>query len=474
MSSTALQQVFALARARGVTPCLAAMSQRCFFSQAAGKKAAPQSSANEEATKEPEKAEGDKPAAEPTATDATKTEQAPEAAQKDTKATKKEPEVVSAEDAEKIMLIQQKIAVIDEKTGDIKEKIQSCKQDAAQATKRYHQNMENASKYAITKIAKDMLDVADNIDRAKASITEEDRAQCKDLAAIYDKVNEADTLLQKVFADNGIKKEDPMGQNFDPNKHEALFEFPVADKNTGEVAHVIQPGYKIYDRVRPWETASDIIDVIRFCERPRSESSVTPNSVARLPVAVGLMSSYAPSLLVRGVKKPGGRKKRGADGDDKNLGRLSGVAIAGRPAPTTAIRTVPRYERRTSIGVKGTRPTVKEARVPTAVQRGSRSRKAVPERLLPAEISTDSDSSEDEFYKRYMKRRRPPAVFEKPKAPPKEQQPIVITIKPWDRPTPVVSIYDLLPPKAKQESAGKRFNVKRPAVVVVAAPVVEE
>lgn len=52
------------------------------------------------------------------------------------------------------------------------------------------------------------------------SCLSEDRSQCKDLAAIYAKINEADTILQKIFADNGIAKEDPMGQSFDPNRHE--------------------------------------------------------------------------------------------------------------------------------------------------------------------------------------------------------------------------------------------------------------
>ncbi|KAF4749428.1 Mitochondrial matrix cochaperone [Perkinsus olseni] len=251
-STTALQRVFALARVRGVTPCLAAVGQRAFFSQASAKKAHETAAKDDDKTtngaekaEEPTTAAGEATAGKETTAKPTEEGAAAEAPKKEAAA----PEVVSAEDAEKIMQIQQKIAVIDEKTGDIKEKIHACKQDANQATKRYHQNMENASKYAISKMAKDMLDVADNIDRAKASITDEDRAQCKDLAAIYKKVNEADTILQKIFADNGITKEDPMGQAFDPNRHEALFEFPFADKETGEVAHVVQPGYKIYDRI---------------------------------------------------------------------------------------------------------------------------------------------------------------------------------------------------------------------------------
>ncbi|KAF4663354.1 Mitochondrial matrix cochaperone [Perkinsus olseni] len=250
-STTALQRVFALARVRGVTPCLAAVGQRAFFSQASAKKAHQTAAKDGDKTTDgAEKAEGPTTGTEE-ATAGEETAAKPSEESAAAEAPKKEaaPEVVSAEDAEKIMQIQQKIAVIDEKTGDIKEKIHACKQDANQATKRYHQNMENASKFAISKMAKDMLDVADNIDRAKASITDEDRAQCKDLAAIYKKVNEADTILQKVFADNGITKEDPMGQAFDPNRHEALFEFPFADKETGEVAHVVQPGYKIYDRI---------------------------------------------------------------------------------------------------------------------------------------------------------------------------------------------------------------------------------
>ncbi|EER03464.1 co-chaperone GrpE, putative [Perkinsus marinus ATCC 50983] len=244
-SVTALQQIFALARVRGVTPCLAAVGQRAFFSQASKASRAGENAKDVEGSA----SETDPSTARDAPEKEAKTTPTGEAAAAETPKKEAAPEVVSAEDAEKITQIQQKIAVIDEKTHDIKEKIHACKQDSHQATKRYHQNMENASKYAINKMAKDMLDVADNIDRAKASITDEDRSQCKDLAAIYAKINEADTILQKIFADNGIAKEDPMGQSFDPNRHEALFEFPFADKETGEVAHVVQPGYKIHDRI---------------------------------------------------------------------------------------------------------------------------------------------------------------------------------------------------------------------------------
>lgn len=61
-----------------------------------------------------------------------------------------------------------------------------------------------------------------------------------------------ESQLIKVFNRHGLVKIDPLGEKFDPNLHEAMFQLPAADKEPGTVAVVTKIGYKLHERtVRP-------------------------------------------------------------------------------------------------------------------------------------------------------------------------------------------------------------------------------
>jgi len=55
--------------------------------------------------------------------------------------------------------------------------------------------------------------------------------------------------LHTIFERYGIRKIEPLGQPFDHNFHQALFEVPTADEVPGTVVQVLAPGYVIYDRL---------------------------------------------------------------------------------------------------------------------------------------------------------------------------------------------------------------------------------
>jgi molecular chaperone GrpE len=55
--------------------------------------------------------------------------------------------------------------------------------------------------------------------------------------------------LQKALEKNGIRKIEPMGEKFDPNLHQAMYEVPDASVPSGSVVQVIQPGYVIGERI---------------------------------------------------------------------------------------------------------------------------------------------------------------------------------------------------------------------------------
>src|SRR6185437_3627054 len=105
---------------------------------------------------------------------------------------------------------------------------------------------EDASKYAAANFAKDMLDVADNFRRALASI---DPASLQDerAKALIEGVAATERALLAAFERHGIKRIEPeIGERFDPNLHEAMFEVPGTGKPGGSIVQVVQTGYRMH------------------------------------------------------------------------------------------------------------------------------------------------------------------------------------------------------------------------------------
>jgi molecular chaperone GrpE len=104
--------------------------------------------------------------------------------------------------------------------------------------------------YGISAFARDILGVADNMARGVSALNAElrDKADAG-LKALLEGVELTERELAKVLEKHGVKKFDPLGEKFDPNLHQAMFEIPDPSLPAGTVAQVMQPGYKIGERV---------------------------------------------------------------------------------------------------------------------------------------------------------------------------------------------------------------------------------
>ena len=145
--------------------------------------------------------------------------------------------------------IAEETKAVSEKLVEFRNKLELADQDAAQATKRHALNLDNSTKYAITPFAKDLLNIHDNLKRAIGCLTEEDKTQSKDIREILKALSHTENALTETFEEFGIEETDPLGHPFDPNFHEAMFEFPDPERKTGEIGHVITSGFTIHDRV---------------------------------------------------------------------------------------------------------------------------------------------------------------------------------------------------------------------------------
>jgi len=108
----------------------------------------------------------------------------------------------------------------------------------------------DARAYGISGFARDVLDIADNLQRALDAVPAETRDNADPgLKALIEGVDLTEKALHKALEKNGVKKFDPAGQKFDPNVHQAMYEVPDESVPSGTVVHVVQAGYMIGDRI---------------------------------------------------------------------------------------------------------------------------------------------------------------------------------------------------------------------------------
>ena len=116
--------------------------------------------------------------------------------------------------------------------------------------KRTAKEVADARAYGITGFARDVLDIADNLQRALDAVPAETRESADPmLKALIEGVELTERSLLNGLEKNGVKKFDPQGEKFDPNFQQAMYEVPDASVPPGTVVQVVQAGYTIGDRV---------------------------------------------------------------------------------------------------------------------------------------------------------------------------------------------------------------------------------
>jgi molecular chaperone GrpE len=118
-------------------------------------------------------------------------------------------------------------------------------------------DVQAAKDFSIRSFAKSLLEVSDNLARALEAVPEDHRADKEKhpvLATLYEGINMTDAGLSKAFEVNGLVKFGKEGEVFDPNQHEALYEYVDPKKEAGTIGQVMKLGFMLNKRVlRPAE-----------------------------------------------------------------------------------------------------------------------------------------------------------------------------------------------------------------------------
>ncbi|XP_047241114.1 grpE protein homolog 1, mitochondrial isoform X2 [Girardinichthys multiradiatus] len=142
---------------------------------------------------------------------------------------------------------------LEEQLKEMTDKYKRALADTENLRTRSQRMVEDAKLYGIQSFCKDLLEVADILEKATESVPKEEvTSQNPHLKNLYDGLVMTEVQIQKVFMKHGLVKINPEGQKFNPYEHEALFQAPVEGKEPGTVAVVTKVGYKIHGRtLRP-------------------------------------------------------------------------------------------------------------------------------------------------------------------------------------------------------------------------------
>src|SRR3954465_6880524 len=141
-------------------------------------------------------------------------------------------------------------AQLAKEAADLKDRLLRTLAEMENLRRRTEREVADARTYGVTSFARDIVGVADSMERALKALDDElrDKADAA-VKALLDGVELTERELLKVLEKHGVTKLEPQGQKFDPNLHQAMFELPDQSVPAGTVVQVMQPGYKIGDRV---------------------------------------------------------------------------------------------------------------------------------------------------------------------------------------------------------------------------------
>jgi molecular chaperone GrpE len=156
-----------------------------------------------------------------------------------------------AEDDAIAALDEAKLEALRAEAASLKEQALRYAAEVENTRRRAEKEVNDARAYAISKFAKDLLGVADNLSRALEHAPRDAEDQLTRNLSIGLEMTQKD--LHTAFERNGLKRIEPaLGEKFDPHQHQAVMEHTSPDVPPGSVVQVLQTGYDLFGRiVRP-------------------------------------------------------------------------------------------------------------------------------------------------------------------------------------------------------------------------------
>jgi molecular chaperone GrpE len=152
-----------------------------------------------------------------------------------------------AEELDAAQLLAEELDRVRAERDELKDRFMRTLAEAENARKRGERERREAEQYGGSRLSRDLLPVYDNLRRALDVVTDEQRAQA---AALIEGVELTLRELTSVLTKHGVTPISPaVGDTFDPQLHQAMFEAPLPGTRAGQIIQVMTEGFMLHDRL---------------------------------------------------------------------------------------------------------------------------------------------------------------------------------------------------------------------------------
>ena len=144
------------------------------------------------------------------------------------------------------------VSELEQKVLDLKDQLMRTLADGENLRKRTLKDIENSKKYSHISFVKDLVTSVDNFQRALKAVPEDKSSLTEPIKNLIIGLEIVEKEILATLEKHNVKPIDPLGEKFDYNFHQAMFEVPTNEEEPGKVVEVSQKGYVLHDRlVRP-------------------------------------------------------------------------------------------------------------------------------------------------------------------------------------------------------------------------------
>jgi molecular chaperone GrpE len=152
-----------------------------------------------------------------------------------------------AEELDAAQLLADELDRVRAERDELKDRFMRTLAEAENARKRGERERREAEQYGGSRLSRDLLPVYDNLRRALDVATDEQRAQS---AALIEGVELTLRELTSVLTKHGVTPISPaIGDTFDPQLHQAMFEAALPGTRAGQIIQVMTEGFMLHDRL---------------------------------------------------------------------------------------------------------------------------------------------------------------------------------------------------------------------------------
>ncbi len=160
-----------------------------------------------------------------------------------------EPAAETGEEISGDMAPEARIVALEAEVAELKDRLVRSLAELENTRRRTEKERQNATKYGASGLARDLMEVIDNLRRAIDSVPADAIEQDEALKSLMVGVEMTEQGLLKAFEKNDIKRIDPKGEKFTYEYHQAMQEMPNTGQPAGTVVEVLAPGYLLHDRL---------------------------------------------------------------------------------------------------------------------------------------------------------------------------------------------------------------------------------